>query len=254
MTSLFSLAERVALVTGASRGLGFEMARALAGAGAHVILNGRNPETLAERVRALEAEGLSASAAAFDVTDEAAGAAAIADIAAAHGRLDILVNNAGIIHRAPIAEFAVADWRRVIETNLTACYALSRAAARVMVPRGAGRIILNASVLARVARPTVVAYVAAKTGLAGLTRALAVELGPAGVTCNAIAPGYFATEINADLKADPEFDAFVRARTPLGRWGDPPELGGIAVFLASDAAAYVNGHLLVVDGGMSAAL
>lgn len=251
---LFSLEGRIVLITGASRGLGWAMAKAMAEAGAHVVLNGRSRETLEARANELGAAGHEASVLAFDVSDFDAAAEAVASVAKSHGRLDVLLNNAGVQHRRAIADFATEDWQRVIETNLSACFVLAREAARVMAPRGFGRIINVASIMGLIARPGLAAYVAAKGGLASLTKALAVELGPEGVTVNAIAPGFFATEMNADLVADADFTAFVRERTPLSRWGRVEELGGAAVFLASDAASYVNGHVLVVDGGISVAL
>ena len=254
MGELFSLAGRVALVTGASRGLGLAMARAMAEAGAHVVLNGRYAETLDDRARELDAAGLSTSIAPFDIADEAAATAAIDDIIRQHGRLDILINNAAIDGGGSAAELDADAWRGVMDVNLNPCFTLSRQAARSMVAEGWGRIIMVASILSILARQRVVAYTTAKTALVGLTRALAVELGPKGVTCNAIAPGYFLTDMNATLVTDPEFDAMVRRRTPLGRWAEPEELGGAAVFLASDAASYVNGHMLTVDGGLTAAL
>ena len=254
MPDLFSLQGKVALITGASRGLGWAMAEAMAMAGARVVLCGRDEAALRERANSIESEGGRATVRAFDVTDRAAAAAAVEAAIHEHGKLDVLVNNAGIQHREPVTETTDADWDRVIETNLSSGFALARAAARHMVARGEGRIINTASIMGPRARPTVAAYVAAKGGLAALTRALAVELGPKGVTCNAIAPGFFLTEMTEALAENPEFDAFVRARTPLGRWGRPEELGGVAVFLASDAASYVNGHVLFVDGGMTVSI
>ena len=254
MSKLFSLEGRVALVTGASRGLGWAIAEALAEHGAHVVLSSRDQAALDGRAAELEKRGLSAQARAFDAADRGAGAEAVAAVQAEHGRLDILVNNAGINHRAPLAEFDDGDWDRVIETNLTSVMRLSRDAGRHMAARGHGRIINTASIMSLVARPGVAAYVASKGGLAALTRALAVEFGPQGVTSNAIGPGYIVTDMNTALKADPEFDAFVRAGTPLGRWGEPKEIGAVALFLASDASSYVNGHLLVADGGMTISL
>ncbi len=251
MHDLFSLAGKVVLITGASRGLGWAMARAMAEAGGHVVLNARDQAALDERAESLAAAGLSASTAAFDVPDEAAGAAAIAEIAERHGRLDVLVANAGIQHRKPIEDFATADFRRLIETNLTACFTLARAAAAPMRAQGAGRIIMTASVMGgQVARPSISAYIAAKGGVVALTKALAAELGPDGITCNAIAPGFFATEMNTALVENAEFSAWVAGRTPLGRWGRPEEIAGAAVFFASEAGSYVNGHVLTVDGGL----
>ncbi len=254
MSERFSLADRVALITGASRGLGWAMAEAMAEHGAHVVLCGRSQATLDARVEALAARGLKAQAATLDAADRAGGSARVHEIAAAHGRLDILANNAGVMHREPITELADADWDRVIEADLTACFRLAREAAGHMVERGRGRIINTVSIMGPLARPGVAAYVAAKGGLAALTRALAVELGPRGVTCNAIAPGYIETEMTRDLRHSPAFDSLVRDRTPLRRWGRAEEIGAVALFLASDEASYVNGHVLVVDGGMTVAV
>jgi gluconate 5-dehydrogenase len=170
------------------------------------------------------------------------------------GGIDILVNNAGIIHRAPLSEFAEEKWRNVLNVNLTAPFLLAQAVAPGMVQQGWGRIINIASIMGQIGRATIPAYVSSKHGLVGLTKTLAIELGPHGVTVNAINPGYFATELNIPLMADADFDAMVKGRTPLGRWGDPAELAGAAVFLASDAGGYVNGASLTVDGGMTASL
>ncbi len=254
MPKLFSLEGRVALVTGASRGLGWAIAEALAEHGAHVVLSSRDQAALDARAADLKERGLSAQARAFDVSDRAAGAEAVAAVHGEHGHLDILVNNAGIVQRKPIAELADEDWDRIIETNLTAAFRLARDAGRHMAAAGHGRIINIASIMSVVARPGVASYVVSKGGLAMLTRALAVEFGPQGVTSNAIAPGYIVSEMTADLHDNPEFDSFVRERTPLGRWGEAKEIGAVALFLASDASSYVNGHLLVADGGLTIAL
>ncbi len=249
MTDLFSLSGKVALVTGSTRGLGWAIAQGLARAGARVVLNGRDEAALAQRLGELRAEGLAATSACFDVTDEGQAVAAVRAVAEQMG-LDVLVCNAGVQHRKPFVDFATADYRRVVETNQTACYVLAREAARHMTAQGRGRIIFIASVMSQVARPTVSAYIASKGAIRALTAALAVELGPQGVTCNAIAPGYFITELNRALVEDPAFSAFVEQRTPLGRWGRPEEIAGAAIFLASPAGSFVNGHVLTVDGGL----
>lgn len=250
-TQLFDLTGRVILITGASRGIGLAMAQACGAHGATVVLNGRNAEALEEKVDVLKSEGIAAEAEAFDVTDETAARAALERIIGRHGRLWGLIANAGVQHRVPVLDFPTEDFRRVVETNLTACFTLGRDAARHMAEAGGGRIVNTVSMLGPQARPTVPAYIAAKEGLRALTRAMAVELGAKGITVNAVAPGYVATEMNTALIENTEFNGWVVGKTPLGRWADPAELGGAAVYLMADAGSFVSGQILGVDGGMS---
>jgi len=206
------------------------------------------------RASPLQQKGLRGEAAAFDVNDAVAAAGCVAGIAARHGRFDILVANAGINHRAPIGEFELADFERVIGTNLTAVWVLCKAAAKEMVPRRAGRIVITGSISAINARPTLSAYVASKGAVHALTKQLAVELAPHRVTVNCIAPGFFATEMNTPLLANQIFTDWISQRTPAGRWGELQEIGPAAVFLASDEASYVTGLVMTVDGGFTAAM
>jgi gluconate 5-dehydrogenase len=242
----FALTDRVILVTGAGRGLGFEIAKAMAGAGGHVILNGRDEGRLAAAAAMI---GGAVETAAFDVADGAAVAAAFRAIERRHGRLDVLVNNVGQRNRKPLQAFSDGELSALFEVDLVAGYRLAREAARLMLRQGAGRLIAVTSIAGQVARKGDAVYAGAKAGLAGMVRALAAEYGPHAITSNGIAPGFFATETNEAIWADPERSAYFEDRTPLGRWGRPDELAGAAVFLASPAASYVNGHIIVVDGG-----
>lgn len=251
---MFSLDGRVALVTGSTRGIGWAIARRLAEAGAHVVVNGRQAADVAARVTELRDAGLQGSGAAFDVVDTEASRVAVTELASTSGRLDILVNNAGIQRRAPLAQFEQGDFDAVLAANLRAPFALAQAAARTMVAAGWGRIVNVGSVMGQIARPGIAAYVTSKTGLVGLTRALAVELAPHGITVNAVGPGYVATEMNAALLADPDFTAMVTARTPAGRWGRPEEIAAVVHFLVSEEASYVTGQALLADGGLATAM
>lgn len=246
----FGLQGRVALVTGAGRGIGLAFARALAEAGAHVVVNDLRPDVADDACHAIIAAGGKATPAVFDVTDFAALDGIVDGIARAHGRLDILMNNAGILIRAPIQDHAMPEFARVIDINLNAVYAMARACARPMRAQRHGRIINTGSVMSISSRPGVISYVAAKHGVLGLTRGLAAELGPHNITVNAIGPGYILTEMNRHVLGTP-FEQVVKDRTPLARWAAPEELTGTAVFLASDAAGFVTGQLLMVDGGMT---
>jgi gluconate 5-dehydrogenase len=250
----FALDGRLALVTGGGSGLGLAMARGLAEAGATVVLNGRTTARLEAAAAGLVVAGLRAEIAAFDVTDPAAVRAAIAALEARLGSVDILVNNAGMSRRGPIESLGDDDWRTVLATNLDAAFFAARAVVPGMKRKRRGAIINTCSVMSRLARPTTLPYAVSKGGLAMLTRGLAVELAPFGIRVNAVAPGYFKTDLTASLSADSGFDTWLRQRTPMGRWGESDELAGVAVFLASDAASYICGHILYVDGGFTAAM
>ena len=250
----FSLENRIAVITGSGRGLGFEIAKAFAEAGAHVWLTGRNAQTLEEAADTLRNASGKADYAAFDIADTAAGSALVRRIMDEFGHLDILVNNVGARDRRPLAEFSDDDVLELIRTDLTSSISLSRDAAEAMNTNGYGRIITITSILGHIVRPGDAIYPVAKQGLTGLMRAIAVEYGARGITSNAIAPGMFATETNAALAENPEMVAFAKLRVPLERWGRPDEIAGAALFLASDAASFVNGHVLTVDGGMSVRL
>ncbi|MGV3491084.1 MAG: glucose 1-dehydrogenase [Devosia sp.] len=252
MLSQFSLKGKRALVTGSSRGIGFGIAEALAGAGAEIIINSRNPEALGEAATRLAETGAVVKALAFDVTSEDSVDDAISHAETEIGPIDILVNNAGMQHRQPLEDWALDKFHQVMDTNLTSAFLVSRAVARGMIARKSGKIINICSVLSNFARSSVVPYAASKAALANMTRGMAVDWAKHGLNVNGIAPGYIATELNEALLANPEFNAWVEKRTPMARWGQPAELGGAAVFLASDAATFVNGHILYVDGAFTA--
>ncbi|HEY9275185.1 SDR family oxidoreductase [Achromobacter sp.] len=247
----FDLTGQVALVTGSARGLGFCIARALAGCGARVLINGRNAEAVAAAAGELSAAGLDAHPLPFDISDDAAMERAFLDIDRDHRRLDILVNNVGARNRKTLRDTSPAEIRELIDTDMVAGMLLAKFAAERMVRQGSGRLIAITSVVGELARAGDAVYPAAKQGLTGMVRALAAEFGGYGITSNAIAPGTFATETNAEMVADPAVGPRIAERNPMGRWGEPEEIAGAAVFLASPAASYVNGHVLVVDGGLS---
>ena len=248
---LFSLAGKVALVTGASRGLGRAMAGALAEAGATVVLAARDASKLEDAAAEIRAAGYRADIEAFDLTDEQKVIAAVPNIVSRHGKLDILLNNAGVCMWSGFLESSLDAWRLTMEVNLTATYLLSREAARPMLERRYGRIINVGSYVSKLGRDRLQAYVASKHGVAGFTKSLAGELGRHGITVNAIAPGFFLTQMAEPITSNPARQQIFTNAIAMGRWGKPDELGGAAVFLASEAASYVNGHVLHVDGGVA---
>lgn len=251
-SALFDVTGRTALVTGSTRGIGHALVEGLAAAGAHVVVHGRD-RTVADGVAAgIRAAGGQASAVAFDVTDEDEVERGIADVEARGGPVEILVNNAGMQRRGPFPEFRLEDWNDLVATNLTSGFLVGRAIARRMIPRGAGKIVNIASVQSLLGRPGITPYAATKGGVAMLTRGMCADLAPSGIQVNAIAPGYFATELTKALVDDPDFSAWVRQRTPAGRWGDTADLVGALLFLSSRASDFVNGQVLFVDGGMTA--
>ena len=253
--NLFDLSGRTALVSGSSRGLGRALAQGLAEAGAALVINGTDAGRVAETAATLRAADHTVYEAPFDVTDEGSVIAAFAALDERGVMVDILVNNAGIQFRRPMIELDTADWRRVVETNLTSAFILGREAARRMIARGHGGKVINiASLTSAAARATVAPYAAAKGGIKMLTQSMAAEWAAHDIQANAIGPGYMLTDMNQALVDDPAFDSWVRSRTPARRWGRPDELVGTAVYLASAASNYVNGQTIYVDSGMLAVL
>jgi gluconate 5-dehydrogenase len=254
IVDLFDLSGRRALITGASRGIGYAMAVALSAAGAHVVLNGRTEASLQDAAARLRASGARADVSLFDVTNPTQVGAAVDAIEERIGPIDVLVNNAGIQRRAPLEQFSDADWRELVAHNLDSVFYVSRAVARHMIPRGRGKIINIGSVQCELARPTIAPYTATKGAVKNLTRGMCADWARHGLQINAIGPGYFDTPLNQALVANPEFDAWLRKRTPAGRWGKLEDLHGAAVFLASSASDFVNGQVLYVDGGILAVI
>jgi len=250
----FDLSGRTALITGSSAGIGLALAQGLAGAGAAVVLNARNAAKLQAAAQALREQGATVHAMAFDVTDATAVAASVARIEAEIAPIDILVNNAGMQKRAPLQDFAQADWQQLMRTNLDSVFVVGQAVARHMIPRGRGKIINICSVQSELGRPNIAPYTASKGAVKMLTKGMAIDWGPHGLQVNGLGPGYFKTELNQALVDNPEFSAWLIGRTPSRRWGDVEDLVGAAVFLSSDASRFVNGHILYVDGGVTATL
>jgi len=246
---MFDLTGRLALITGSSRGIGRAIAEGYVAAGARVVINGRDAEAVSTAVKAI---GANAVAAPFDVTNSSVVEAAVELIEMNHGPVDILVNNAGMTRRMPFTDFPEADWRQIMATNLDSVFFVTQSVARRMIPRARGKIVNICSVMSELGRPTIAPYTASKGAVKMLTKAMCAEFAQHGITANGISPGYFGTELNQALMADEKFSSWVCARTPAGRWGKVEELQGAAIFLASDASSFVNGHILFVDGGMTA--
>jgi gluconate 5-dehydrogenase len=250
----FDLSGRIALITGSSAGIGFALARGLAGAGATIVLNGRNEAKLAQAAQALREQGAAVHAVGFDVTSADVVSKAIARIEQDIGAIDILVNNAGMQRRAPLEDFEERTWHELMKTNVDSVFFVGQAVARCMIERRRGKIINICSVQSEVGRPNIAPYAASKGAVKMLTKGMAIDWGPYGIQVNGLGPGYFKTELNEALVNNAEFSGWLIARTPLRRWGDVDDLIGAAVFLASDASNFVNGHILYVDGGVTATL
>lgn len=250
----FDLSGRTALVTGSSAGIGYALARGLAGAGARIVLNARNTDKLEQAAARLRDEGATVYTAPFDVTSGEAVNAAIARIEAEIGAIDILVNNAGMQRRAPLDQFEEAQWHELMKTNLDSVFLVGKAVAKHMILRGRGKIVNICSVQSELGRPGIAPYTASKGAVKMLTKGMAIDWGPHGIQVNGLGPGYFKTELTDALVNNPEFTSWLVGRTPSRRWGDVEDLVGAAVFLTSDASNFVNGHILYVDGGVTATL
>ncbi len=252
MKNLFDISGKVALITGSGQGIGFTLAKGLAGAGCTVVLNDIIEERLNEAVGKLKSDGYNAHGVVFDVTNEEQIIEAVAKVKKEVGEIDILVNNAGIQIRGPLEDFKLEDWNRLISINLTGAFLVSKSVVKSMIEKRAGKIINICSIQSDLARPSITPYTASKGGVRNLTRGMATDWGKHNIQINGIAPGYFKTEMTKALYNDEKFDAWLCGRTPSDRWGDPEELIGSLIFLASKASSYVNGHLIYVDGGMRA--
>lgn len=253
-TSLFDLTGKRALITGSSQGIGFALAKGMAAAGAAIVLNGRDAGKLEQAAADLRETGADVAVLAFDVTDHVAVKTAIDGFEAATGPIDILVNNAGMQHRAPLEDFPADAFERLLQTNVASIFHVGQACAKHMIARKTGKIVNIASVQTALSRPGIAPYTATKGAVANLTKGMATDWAQYGLTCNALAPGYFDTPLNAALVADPDFTTWLAKRTPAGRWGNVDELVGACIFLTSNASTFVNGHCLFVDGGITASL
>ena len=251
---MFNLSGKRALITGSSQGIGFALARGLAGAGAEIILNGRDETKLETARQELGDDVATVHSLMFDATDHEAVRRAVDCFEAEVGTIDILINNAGMQHRTELHNFPPDAFERLLQTNIASVFHVGQAVARHMIARKGGKIINIASVQTALARPGIAPYTATKGAVGNLTKGMATDWAQYGLNCNAIAPGYFDTPLNAALVADPDFSKWLAKRTPAGRWGAVEELVGAAVFLSSDAASFVNGHILYVDGGITASL
>lgn len=251
MSELFSLKGRRALVTGSGQGIGYALARGLAEHGADVVVNGRTAEKVDKAVASLRDLGAKADASVFDVVDGSAVEAEVARIEKDIGPIDILINNAGMQYRMPLEDFPDDKWQQILQVNVTGVFNVGKAVAKRMIERKRGKIINIASVMSELGRATIAPYTATKGAVRNLTRGMCADWARYGMQINAIAPGFFRTELNTALSENPEFNAWLDKRTPAGRWGEVGELVGAAVFLASDASSFVNGHTLYVDGGIT---
>jgi gluconate 5-dehydrogenase len=250
----FQLNGKLALITGSSAGIGFALARALGQAGAHVVINGRNVQKVTAAAQTLKDEGFTVSESVFDVTNAQSVSEAVQQIETQVGAIDILINNAGMQIRGPLHEYKDEDWHTLMRTNLDSVYFVGKTVAQQMIPRGHGKIINICSVQSELGRPGIAPYTASKGAVKMFTKGMAIDWGQFGIQVNGIGPGYFKTELNQKLVDDPQFSSWLVGRTPSRRWGDVEDLGGAAVFLASDASKFVNGHILYVDGGVTATL
>jgi gluconate 5-dehydrogenase len=250
----FRLDGKLALVTGSSTGIGFALARALAQAGSTVVLNGRDTQRLEQAAQTLRSEGHTIHTRSFDACDTAGVQEAVDGVEQQVGAIDILVNNAGLTRRSPFHEQAVDDWKTVLHTNVDSAFNVGQAVARHMVQRKRGRIVNICSVQSELGRPGIAAYAASKGAMKMLTKGMAIDLGPHGINVNGLGPGYFKTELTASLVTDAKFSEWLLSRTPSRRWGDVQDLGGAIVFLCCEASSFVNGHILYVDGGVTATL